>query len=47
MLDGRGWDINGQRQVGPAQRHNLGHRNIQHIIRSTELANSQFEGWWE
>jgi len=24
----------------------LGHRNIQHTVRYTELASDRFEGWW-
>jgi site-specific recombinase XerD len=27
--------------------HYLGHRNIQHTTRYTELASGRFEGWWE
>jgi type 1 fimbriae regulatory protein FimB/type 1 fimbriae regulatory protein FimE len=27
--------------------HYLGHRNIQHTTRYTELSSSRFEGWWE
>ena len=27
--------------------HYLGHRNIQHTTRYTELASNRFEGWWE
>ena len=27
--------------------HYLGHRNIQHTTRYTELSSARFEGWWE
>ena len=27
--------------------HYLGHRNIQHTTRYTELASNRFEGWWD
>ena len=29
-----------------ALQHYLGHRNIQHTVRYTELSSTRFEGWW-
>jgi type 1 fimbriae regulatory protein FimB/type 1 fimbriae regulatory protein FimE len=29
-----------------ALQHYLGHRNIQHTVRYSELASGRFEGWW-
>ncbi len=43
----RGVEDGGRRGTGVRRTHYLGHRNIQHTVRYTELAPDRFKGFWK
>jgi site-specific recombinase XerD len=47
LRHGTGYKLANDGRDTRALQHYLGHRNIQHTTRYTELASGRFEGWWE
>jgi integrase len=47
LRHGTGYKLANDGRDTRALQHYLGHRNIQHTTRYTQLASGRFEGWWE